>query len=447
MIRIYTSLSYIILIILIATLQATLLSAQPELSKIKFEDYIYVNYIKSIQFNDGTSQFSDPITSLNGRLYLSFDDLDSDRYDYNYMIVHCDKDWNPSEIDPQEYVVGFNYDEIQEQGTFSKFTKVDYVHYNLSLPTRQVRWTISGNYVLVIYDQEDNPVLSRRFVIYETLGKLRTERLKSTHPGGHNTHHRIGLKYWDLPTSFTDKMYLAGITVKVMQNKNWSTLSEGIAPTLYQNKEFLFNQSKYPSFESYRDFRQCGIRSLEFNSSNLIEIREVQDSIFALLPLSKPFQRETYSYVFDRNGRFIINSRDGNTLNTPEQNAITELDYNETDRIYSEYAWVVFSIESVQLPEAPVYVIGGFSDYKLYPEYQLHYDEKRNAYIGTALMKQGRYDYHIVQIIDGKISYQHTEKYDHEATQDYRTFVYYREFGGIYDRVLNVDFLKVNSDL
>jgi len=92
-------------------------------------------------------------------------------------------------------------------------------------------------------------------------------------------------------------------------------------------------------------------------------------------------------------------------------------------------------------------VIGGFSDYKLYPEYALSYDAERDIYIGAALMKQGRYDFHFVQIVDDKMDYSLTEKYEEQSTQDYRTFVYYRGFGDEYDRVLNSAFLNVNRGL
>ena len=451
MMRYFSPLFCFIVFILAATILPLKLSAQPDYSSIRFEDYIYVDYIKSIQFNDGSSQFGDPITSVNGRLYLSFDDLSPDLYNYNYQIIHCDRDWNPSAIEPSEYVDAFNYDEIPVEGTLSKFTKVDYVHYTLDLPTRQVSWTISGNYLLLIYDQEDNPVLSRRFIIYESVGKLRTTRVQSINAGGHNTHHRVGIEYWDLPTAFADRMYLAGIGIKVMQNNNWSTLSEEVKPSVYQAKEFVFNSSKFPSFDAYRDYRQLDIRALEFNGSNLLEVREELDSVFALMPLNKPFTRESFSSEFDRNGRYIINRRDGNTLGTTLESVPADdraaADYNQTDRIYGDYAWVVLAMEAQDLPDAPVYMIGEFSDYKLYPEYQLHYDESRSTYIGMPLMKQGRYDYHIVQVIDGEISYLHTERHDQESTQDYRTIVYYREFGGIYDRVLNTAFLNVNKDL
>ncbi len=433
--------------ILATTILPSIGSTQPDYASVRFEDYIYVDNIKSIQFNDGSSQYSDPIIPMNGRLYLSFDDLSSDRYNYNYQIIHCDRDWNPSEIEASEYVDAFNSDEIPKEGTLSKFTKVDYVHYTLDLPTRQVSWTISGNYLLLIYDQEDNPVLSRRFVVYEGIGKLRTTRVPSINAGGHNTHHRVGIEYWDLPPSMADRLHIAGIGIKSMQNNNWSTLSDQIKPSVYQAKAFVFNTAQFPSFEAYRDYRQCDIRALEFNGSNLLEIREELDSTFAVMPLNKPFTRESYSSEFDRNGRYIINRRDGNTLSTTGANDRAQADYNETDRIYGDYAWVILGIDASDLPDAPVYVIGEFSDYNLYPEYQLYYDKARNAYIGMLLMKQGRYDYHIVQIIDGKISYKHTERHDQESTQDYRTFVYYREFGGIYDRVLNADFLNVNKDL
>lgn len=426
--------------------------AQPDLSDIRYEDYIYVDYIKSIKFNDGTSQLSDPITRMGSRLYLSFDDINSDEYQFNYMVIHCDRDWKPSDIDAIEYMEGFNYAEIRDPGESSRFTTVDYWHYRLTLPNRDVAWTVSGNYLLLVYDQDDNPVFSKRFVIYEGLGKLESSRGMTTGAGEFDTHQRIETVYIELPPDFLDDMHLPGLSLKTMQNLNWETLSEPFSPIQYQSDAFMFNSATFPSFTSLQDYRQCDTRALDFAGVNLLDVERSQDSIMALLKLNEPRRRNVNLSEFDMNGRFIVDQRDGAIANplqddNPTSDIAGDIDYEEEDRLNGEYAWTIFSINAELLPKAPTYVIGSFSDYKLYPEYELEFDSDRNIYIGAALMKQGRYDYHFVQIEDDKMDYTVTEKLDEKASQDYRTFVYYRAFGDEYDRVLNATFLKVNRDL
>lgn len=440
---------YILFICIHLTAFLSRAMAIPDASQIRYEDYIYVDYIKSIMFNDGTSQYSDPIAKLGNTLQLSFDDINDQEYQFSYMIIHCDRDWNPSSIDPIEYMTGFNYADIESPGQNSRFTKVDYWHYQLAIPNNDVRWTISGNYLLLVYDQEDNPVFSKRFVIYEGVGKLESNRGHTIGPGQSQTHHRIETNYTELPEEFINEMYQAGLEVKTMQNHNWSTLSEGYTPIRYQSDAFLFNNAEYPSFPSLQEYRQCDTRALEFNGINLLEVETTFDSIFALLQLAEPKRKNLGMSEFDLNGRFFIDRRDDSDFeNTLSEEPVIEVDYELGDRLMSEYAWTIFSINAEWLQaHIPVYVIGGFSDYKLYPEYGLNYDAERNIFIGAALMKQGRYDYHFVQIEDGNLDYTATERSDEQSSQDYRTFVYYRDFGDEYDRVLNTTFLNVNRGL
>jgi hypothetical protein len=429
------------------------LTAAPDLDQIRFEDYIYVDYVKSIRFNDGTSQYSDPITKLGRRLYLSFDDLATDEYRFNYMVIHCDRDWNPSDIDPLEYMRGFNYAEMDNGGEQSRFTKVDYWHYQLALPNTEVSWTLSGNYLLLVYDQEDNPVFTRRFVIYEGLGKLESQRGMTIGVGEKNTSQRIETTYRELPETFIEEMHQSSLELRTMQNLDWSTMSDGFRPIRYQGEEYMFNKAEFPSFSSLQDFRQADTRALEFTGTNLLEVDRGMDSIFALLKLDEPKRRNLGMSEFDINGRYYIDRRDASELenlngDNDTGSTIVEVDYELSDRVYAEYVWTVFSVNALWLrKDAPTFVIGGFSDYKLYPEYALSYDEERDIYIGAALMKQGRYDFHFVQIVDDKMDYSLTEKYEEQSTQDYRTFVYYRGFGDEYDRVLNSAFLNVNRGL
>src|SRR5690625_5427855 len=80
----------------------------------------------------------------------------------------------------------------------------------------------------------------------------------------------------------------------------------------------------------------------------------------------------------DQNGNFLIDNRrrfSGDVETT------------------SEYVEVDFRLEPPADPiDGKVYVTGGFSNYSVSPKFELQYDSVENLYIGTVLMKQGRYD-------------------------------------------------------
>ena len=131
----------------------------------------YVDYIKSVKLNNAGLRTSHPIIDLNsrfqGQIQLRFDDIEGGYKDYVYSIIHCDKDWYPSDLEEIEYLEGFNGEEIDDFG-YSTNGYSEYTNYSLTLPNRDLRWTISGNYLLVIRDQDTNaPVISRRFMVVE----------------------------------------------------------------------------------------------------------------------------------------------------------------------------------------------------------------------------------------------------------------------------------------
>ena len=81
---------------------------------INYTDDGYLDYIASGKFHHRGLPVSMPIIDLgsSGKLDLSFDDLEGGEKDFNYRIIHCDKNWNPSNLDEYDYIEGFNDEEI-----------------------------------------------------------------------------------------------------------------------------------------------------------------------------------------------------------------------------------------------------------------------------------------------------------------------------------------------
>lgn len=62
---------------------------------MRYEDYVYRSYIKSIQLHDISFELSQPILNLDSQeqLQLSFDDLQADLKNYSYTVIHCNANW------------------------------------------------------------------------------------------------------------------------------------------------------------------------------------------------------------------------------------------------------------------------------------------------------------------------------------------------------------------
>ena len=65
--------------------------------------------IRTVQCYPVGSPFAEPVIELGSgqQLFFSFDDLSSETNSYTYKIVHCDPDWNNSNLSSFTYLTGF----------------------------------------------------------------------------------------------------------------------------------------------------------------------------------------------------------------------------------------------------------------------------------------------------------------------------------------------------
>src|SRR5690606_21776559 len=146
----------------------------------KYQEVLPPENIKTIQlFNPQTNDHTPVIRMGDEYLILSFDDLNAGFQEYNYKIEHYNADWTPSGIFQSEFLDGYGSDYIRDyQNSFNTYQS--YTHYQFSIPNKNIRLKLPGNYVVKIYTKdENNPVFTRRFAVYEerkvNIG-LQTER-------------------------------------------------------------------------------------------------------------------------------------------------------------------------------------------------------------------------------------------------------------------------------
>ena len=108
------------------------------------------------------------------QLEFRFDDFSGTSRTFGYTLVHCDENWMRSNLSPQEYLSGYGQGLIREK-TSSFNTTFSYIHYRLVFPEEECRPIISGNYALVVYNEDhpDEIVLTRRFYVTEKSARLR----------------------------------------------------------------------------------------------------------------------------------------------------------------------------------------------------------------------------------------------------------------------------------
>lgn len=401
-----------------------------QFDNIIYDDYVYVDYIKSVTFSHSRVSTSYPVIDLGsryqGRLKLAFDDMEGGFKTYLYRIIHCDKDWYPSDIGEIEYLNGFNYEEIDEFA-YSANTYSEYTHYELFLPNDDLSWMISGNYLLAIYDEDlEIAVLTRRFMVTESAVDIGQSVIKPKNVRKMNTHQELNItvNY----KNFHVSRPLNELYVTVIQNGNWNSAVRNIQGTYERGDAIYFDRYDNIVFPALKEFRNFDIRSLKYTTEyvNAIEQNDYETNV--LLDLNRKRSNRNFATELDANGFFIIDN----------------FDYGDPD-VSAEYANVIFTLEAYRKYDDPLYIVGAFSDWQAKEEYLLEYDESRGIYVGTAQFKQGFYDYMFaLQDEDGNLDIDRVEGSWYETENDYMVLVYLRSFGGLYDRLLAVSNFNSN---
>jgi len=387
----------------------------------RYDNFVYMPHIKSVQLHHLGLPTSDPIIDLNsaGQLILTFDDILGGDLTYNYKLIHCDKDWNRTDMDELEYVDGFNDEDI-DTWSYSNTTVSDYTRYELLIPNDNMDFILSGNYILLVYeDDTDLPVLTRRLVFVESLVTVNPLIRRSISALQLKTHHQ--LEFTINNENFRIQNPQRDVYVTILQNGRWDNAITNRQPVFSRGNDISFNAADYFIFPASREFRFADARSLQYPGAGVHSVDRHPDRIDMLLQLDRSRnERSTFDYR-DINGKFVIENAD-----------------DSNDFLTSEYVDVHFTLQDLN-PDLnkDVYVVGGFSDWKCLGENRLEYSSNHQSYIGNIHLKQGFYDYqYATRDQDGKVDYEVYEGNSFETINEYIFLVYYRPFGARYDQVI-----------
>ncbi len=392
-------------------------------------DFIHKNNIKTVLFNQKGFDLSDPLMRLNSgdRLILRFDDLDADYKNYYYTIIHCNADWEPSELRQHEYIEGFYEDQIRDYRR-SVNTRVPYTHYYLEFPGPNLRPSKSGNYILKVYLDGDpaNIVFTRRFSVFEQRvtidGSVTQANLVRYRDRKQQVAFNINTGSYSISNPFRD------LSVVIRQNGRWDNAITGLDPRTILGNVLVYDYEDKTLFEGGNEFRHLDLRSLRYLSGDIADIRSSRRFWDVYLLPDKLRTYDRYYSEEDLNGRFQILTQDA-------RNAMTE----------SDYAWVHFHLPmDTPLAEGHIYVMGALTDWHFSDDNRMNYNYGENAYELSLLLKQGYYNYLYaympedtrqadVPFIEGSHSY---------TENDYTIYVYHRRPGDLYDRLIGISHLN-----
>jgi len=394
-----------------------------------YTDRIYSPTVKSVTFHPLGMGIAAAVSDVEGNtpLLLTFDDLTYDARRFVYRIIHCDFDWEPSELMEMEYVQGYTEDDIRQFAYSSKTTR-SYVHYELTLPNANTRWTRSGNYLLVVFEDEDRriPVITRRFVVVDNQVQIDPSWSIPAQASGYRTHQELDFMVRHPRLNIRQPMQ--EIRATVVQNGQWANALVGMVPFQFGNQYISFDHQGKIVFAGGNEFRQLDLRSLWQRTGQMADLVRSKTSTEVVLFRDRLRGEEPYFQNRDINGRFFLETRDqGNPL-------------------ASDYAQVLFTLDAPEpFLDKEVYLLGAFNDWLALPEYKMIHSEADKGYILKKPLKQGFYNYAFGMTTsrESRPDLRETEGSFYETENEYLVFIYYRPFGARADEVIG--YLQVQS--
>jgi len=392
-------------------------------TNLVYDNKIYDTNVETVIFSKSSVDDRYPIISLNSqeKLSLSFDMLATGNEYFQYTVVHCDANWNPTPMQQTEYIRGMTFDNITDW-KFSTNTYKRYVHYNLVLPNDNMRLMIAGNYLVKVYRNfdENDLVLTRRMMVLNSsvtvTGNVVNSTLASYRYTKQEVTFNVDYKGYQIFDPYN------AVTAVVMQNGRWDNILKGMKPKFVHDNTLEYNSFEDGLFPGGNEFRFFDIRSLRTFSQNVRT--KTKDSIYHVyLNFDEERGSKQYSQYLDNNGRRIIDNKDG--INAP------------VDGDYVDVNFFLMSMTPVDAGD--VYVFGEFSDWQLWPEYKMSYNRSRGRYDLSVLMKQGRYEYmYAVDKGDGKPDEFLLEGCHANTENEYLILIYHKHVQYKYDELVGV---------
>lgn len=384
----------------------------------KILNQTFNDQIKTVRLYPSTNEIALPILNLNSeeQLVFRFDELVEDSKTYYYTIVHCDENWEPSGQENNEYIDGFSRATIDDYN-YSYNTIQPYVNYHLDIPNLDMSITQSGNYALIVYEDDPNqPTITKRFMVKENIVVIQKDLILPKTKSNYQQYQEIIFNV--LNTSFTISNPYTEIHASILQNQRWDNSFESVIPRFIRNNQLDFDYNGRLVFEAGNEFRRFDIRSLRFLGMGVRGIQN--DDVYLLLDPLK--SREKYFIETDYNGQYYIDV----------------LEYRNRN-VEADYANVHFNLPlSAPYTDGKLYVGGIFNNYDATPENQMKWNPVTSMYENSIFMKQGFYDYQYYFVNDktNQKTVLLTEGSNYDAENQYDIFIYYRAFGERYDRII-----------
>ncbi|TXE09328.1 DUF5103 domain-containing protein [Gelidibacter salicanalis] len=378
------------------------------------------NYIKTISFKGSTTESQLPILKLGEPLLLEFDALLGNEPDFYYVIEHYNYDWTPSNLVKSEYLSGFDNQRIQDyKNSFNTYQI--YSHYILQIPNQQTRGLlVTGNYLISIFNDDDQLVFSRKFMIYEDRVSVGVSVKRSRDVKSIDQKQSVDIVINNSNFNFNNP--LENVKSLIVQNNNLNTAISNVKPQYTLGNQLVYKYTTETSFwggNEYLYFENKDVRAANVG----VQFIDLKDIYHNYLFINTPRANQIYTYNPDINGNFVITAVD-----------------SEDVSIEADYTMIHFALEHPELTNGEsIYVYGNYNNYALEPDNQLLYNAETRLYETAFRLKQGFYNYkYVVVDKNGVLNEGAISGNYYQTENNYKVLVYYRDLGARYDRLIGL---------
>ncbi len=349
-------------------------------STLRNANAIYEGDVRSVVLKNANSGFNFPVITLGSSqadLVLSFDQLQPERDYYQVTLIHCDALWRKTGLAKMQYLEGMGYQEL-DVAQFSNGTLTPYVHYEVRLPSADMKPKISGNYLLLVYRNydENDIILSRRMMVLQSKGAVDLQISQSSQVEFRQSQQQVNFVFNKTSANYFMPNPHRDMTAVVLQNGDWNTAISTLKPQFIKNEMFVYNQMLGSQFWGNNEFRFFDIRSLQTAAAGVKSRENIGGQKHVWLVADRSRSTDAYSNWKDYNGRVYYDNRD----------------VPSSQPVESDYCFVHFSLLSDPVDQ-DVFVYGELSDWCIKESHKMYYNSERKQYEAVIPLKQGYYNY------------------------------------------------------
>ena len=393
--------------------------------KFYHENAVYSEDIKTVLMHREGFDLTNPVLELNQEapLIFKFDDFSAKVKNYYYTVIHCDADWNESYLVQDEYLEGFPENPLDDYA-LSFNTTFEYVNYQLLLPNENMRFRISGNYVLVVYEDNDKEkiVITQRFYVVENRVQIEGTVRRATLDAFKGENQEIDFTIYHEDVVIENPR--EDVKVVIMQNNRWDNAIRDLKPLFVRERRLVYDYNRENVFEAGNEFRYFDIRTNRIPGENVLSTDFHRPYYHKTLMTDEVRVNKKFFQYKEMNGKYVIESQD------PEVR-----DYDtECDYVFTHFS---LPLESILLGGS-VNVFGALTGWNANKSNEMTWNFETSQYELTLLLKQGYYNFQYVYVEQGSTvaDNKNLEGSFWETENDYQIFVYYKSFSDRYDRLV-----------